>query len=179
MKEVIVYQSEDNIYFSEKDSCEQYEKCVFKLKEIVDRYIGLAYPEGNTDFKKHEISRLMEFAYALNNFLLEEIPELNDDKLFGRAKKYLDENELNDGIRIIIKFLSCLLEKYYKNCVNVYYKFYFYRLEHRLKDFIDFDEGVEYGTSGMSSMYRGHFQSYLEWREEELEANKEGYTTIR
>ena len=52
MKEVIVYQSEDNIYFSEKDSCEQYEKCVFKLKEIVDRYIGLAYPEGNTDTRK-------------------------------------------------------------------------------------------------------------------------------
>ena len=57
MKEVIVYQSEDNIYFSEKDSCEQYEKCVFKLKEIVDRYIGLAYPEGNTDFKKHDAKR--------------------------------------------------------------------------------------------------------------------------
>ena len=179
MKEVIVYQSEDNIYFSEKDSCVQYEKCVFKLKEIVDRYIGLCYPEGNTDFKKHEISKLIEFAYALNNFLLEEMTELNKDKLFGRAKKYLDENELNDGIRIIIKFLSYLSEKYYKDCVNVYYKLYFYRLEHRLKDFIDFDEGVEYGTSGMSSMYRGHFQSYLEWREEELEANKEGYTTIR
>ena len=179
MKEVIVYQSVDNIYFSEKDSCVQYEKCVFKLKEIVDRYIGLCYPEGNTDFKKHEISKLIEFAYALNNFLLEEMPELNKDKLFGRAKKYLDENELNDGIRIIIKFLSYLSEKYYKDCVNVYYKLYFYRLEHRLKDFIDFDEGVEYGTSGMSSMYRGHFQSYLEWREEELEANKEGYTTIR
>ena len=125
------------------------------------------------------ISKLIEFAYALNNFLLEEMPELNKDKLFGRAKKYLDENELNDGIRIIIKFLSYLSEKYYKDCVNVYYKLYFYRLEHRLKDFIDFDEGVEYGTSGMSSMYRGHFQSYLEWREEELEANKEGYTTIR
>ena len=165
MKEVIVYQSEDNIYFSEKDSCVQYEKCVFKLKEIVDRYIGLCYPEGNTDFKKHEISRLIEFAYALNNFLLEEMPELNKDKLFGRAKKYLDENELNDGIRIIIKFLSYLSEKYYKDCVNVYYKLYFYRLEHRLKDFIDFDEGVEYGTSGMSSMYRGHFQSYLDFRE--------------
>ena len=122
MKEVIVYQSEDNIYFSEKDSCVQYEKCVFKLKEIVDRYIGLCYPEGNTDFKKHEISKLIEFAYALNNFLLEEMPELNKDKLFGRAKKYLDENELNDGIRIIIKFLSHLSEKYYKDCVNVYYK---------------------------------------------------------
>ena len=29
MNEVIVYKSEDNIYFSEKDSCAQYEKCVF------------------------------------------------------------------------------------------------------------------------------------------------------
>ena len=103
MKEVIVYQSEDNIYFSEKDSCVQYEKCVFKLKEIVDRYIGLCYPEGNTDFKKHEISRLIEFAYALNNFLLEEMPELNKDKLFGRAKKYLDDIALFLPFRTQIK----------------------------------------------------------------------------
>jgi hypothetical protein len=179
MKEVIMYQSEDDIYFSEKISCEEYEKCVFKLKEIVDKYIGLTYPEGNTEYKKYGISTLMEFAYALNNFLLEELPELNDDRLFTRAITYLNKAELNNGIRIIINFLSMLLEKYYKNCVNVYYKLYFCRLEHRLKDFIDFDEGVEYGTSGMNTMYRGRFQSYLEWREEELEANKEGYTTIR
>ena len=179
MKEVTVYQSEDNIYFTDKLSCKQYEECVGKLKDIVDKYIGLQYPNGNTEYKKHEISLLNEFAYALNNFLLEELPELNDDRLFTRAITYLNNGELNNGIRKIINFLSMLLEKYYKNCVNVYYKLYFYRLEHRLKDFIDFDEGVEYGTSGMNTMYSGRFQSYLKWRKEELEANKEGYTTIR
>ena len=179
MKEVIVYQSEDNIYFSEKDSCVQYEECELKLKDLVDSYIGLTFPDGNTEYKQHEVARLKEFAYALNDFLLKEMSTLKDDRYFLRGKEYLDMNELSNGIAIIIKFLSVLTEKYYKNCVNVYYRFYFDKLEHRLKDYIDYEEGIEYGTSGMKNMYRGRFQSYLEWREEELEANKEGYTTIR
>jgi hypothetical protein len=187
MKTVIVYQSEDNVYFSKEESCSKYEACIQRLKEFVDRYIGLEFPNGNTEYKIHDKVSLLDLSKVLYDFLIEEIPNLKDDKYFNRIRLYNNgqtdvydvEDNITAAFNIIIRYLPMLTEKYYKDCINVHYKFYFDRLHFRLKNYIDYSNGVEYGVGGMKDMYRGNLESFLEWREEELKANEAGYTTLR
>lgn len=184
MKELIVYQSVDGVIFTTQESCLAYENSIKELQDIVKKYIGLNFPDGNTEYKQHDIKLLYDFAKDLRAYILSEAEKYKDDRYFTRTTNILDTDVI-DGAKLsscfytLTKFIELLSEKYYKDCLNVNYKFYYYRLKHRLNNYFDFYNGVEYGATGFKDMYRNDLDAYLAWREEELEANKTGHTTLR